>query len=136
MHHIVPWQQCKAHKYENLIALCPNCHRRADREDIDRQSLRKYKANLRFAHDRFSQLEVDLLFDLYRKPPGAGVLWPAFLELLIKRVIDAKYVDIAEAEDQILVANQLGDLRVTPNFYSISQAGRAFINSLGVELLS
>jgi Protein of unknown function (DUF3298)/HNH endonuclease len=46
LHHIVPWEQCKRHEYDNLIALCPNCHRRADSQEIDRSSLRMYKARL------------------------------------------------------------------------------------------
>ena len=25
--HILPWAKVKEHKFENLIALCPNCHR-------------------------------------------------------------------------------------------------------------
>jgi hypothetical protein len=67
VHHIVPWATCRQHKYENLIALCPNCHRRADLEEIDRKSLRLYKSNLRFAHDKYSQLERDILFELGRR---------------------------------------------------------------------
>ncbi|MEE9286797.1 MAG: HNH endonuclease signature motif containing protein [Gammaproteobacteria bacterium] len=43
IHHIVPWAQSQNHNPDNLIALCPNCHRRADRGAIDRESLRKYK---------------------------------------------------------------------------------------------
>jgi 5-methylcytosine-specific restriction endonuclease McrA len=39
IHHIIPWATCQAHEYDNLIALCPNCHRRADRGEIDRKSL-------------------------------------------------------------------------------------------------
>src|SRR5258707_11347680 len=46
IHHIVPWEQCRKHEYDNLIALCPNCHRRADAEEIDRVSLRLYKARV------------------------------------------------------------------------------------------
>jgi uncharacterized protein DUF3298/HNH endonuclease len=46
VHHIVPWEKCKEHEYDNLIALCPNCHRRADAGEIDRSSLRLYKARL------------------------------------------------------------------------------------------
>src|ERR1700733_7467071 len=65
IHHIIPWAKCEAHEYDNLIALCPNCHRRADAGEIDRRSLRLYKFNLRFVHDKYSQLEMDLLFDLY-----------------------------------------------------------------------
>ena len=46
IHHIVPWEKCKEHDYYNLIALCPNCHRRADAGEIDRSSLKIYKARL------------------------------------------------------------------------------------------
>jgi hypothetical protein len=46
VHHIVPWEDRKSHDFENLIALCPNCHRRADSGAIDRKSLRWYKSQL------------------------------------------------------------------------------------------
>lgn len=46
IHHITPWEACKKHEYENLIALCPVCHRRAHKGDIDRKSLIEYKARL------------------------------------------------------------------------------------------
>jgi len=46
VHHIIPWESCKKHEYKNLIALCPNCHRRAHKGEIDRKSLREYKARL------------------------------------------------------------------------------------------
>jgi hypothetical protein len=46
VHHIIPWEICKKHEYVNLIALCPNCHRRAHKGEIDRKSLREYKARL------------------------------------------------------------------------------------------
>jgi len=43
LHHIIPWETCLTHDFDNLIALCPNCHRRADSGEIDRKSLRIYK---------------------------------------------------------------------------------------------
>jgi 5-methylcytosine-specific restriction endonuclease McrA len=46
IHHIEPWEICKKHEYENLIVLCPNCHRRAHKGEIDRKSLSLYKALL------------------------------------------------------------------------------------------
>lgn len=46
IHHIVPWETCKSHDFENLIALCANCHRRADSGEIDRKALRLYKSRL------------------------------------------------------------------------------------------
>jgi hypothetical protein len=46
VHHIVPWSKCREHRFENLIALCPNCHRRAHNGEIDRKSLLLYKNRL------------------------------------------------------------------------------------------
>jgi HNH endonuclease len=69
VHHIVPWAQCQTHEYDNLIAICQNCHRRANRGEIDRKSLLLYKINLRFVHDKYSQLEMDILFELAAMPP-------------------------------------------------------------------
>ncbi len=43
VHHIVPWEECKEHKAENLIALCPNCHRLVHDGKIDKKSQYKYK---------------------------------------------------------------------------------------------
>jgi hypothetical protein len=43
IHHIVPWEKCRKHEFANLVALCPNCHRKVRRGHIDRKSLRQYK---------------------------------------------------------------------------------------------
>ena len=47
IHHIIPWESCHKHEFTNLIALCPNCHTRAHKNEIDRKSLRRYKENLK-----------------------------------------------------------------------------------------
>lgn len=46
IHHIVPWETCRKHEYKNLIALCPNCHRRVHNGQIDRRALLIYKQHL------------------------------------------------------------------------------------------
>lgn len=46
IHHIISWKVCKKHEYKNLLALCPNCHRRAHKGEIDPKSLRIYKSKL------------------------------------------------------------------------------------------
>lgn len=43
--HIIPWSKSKDHSPENLIALCANCHSRADNERWDSETLRNYKKN-------------------------------------------------------------------------------------------
>jgi predicted restriction endonuclease len=60
LHHIVPWETCQEHEFDNLIALCPNCHRRADR-DIDRKSIKMYKHNLSIVNSRYGDYERRIL---------------------------------------------------------------------------
>lgn len=74
VHHIVPWAQLPEHRFENLIALCPNCHRRAEKGDIDRKSLRLYKARLAAA---FRFQEVNQYPEEAVLPAGFGWLDPS-----------------------------------------------------------
>ena len=41
--HIIPWHETQDHSLENLIALCANCHSRADKENWGNKYLYKYK---------------------------------------------------------------------------------------------
>ena len=129
VHHIIPWTTCQEHEYENLIALCPNCHRRADRGDIDRKSLRLYKANLRFIHDKFSQLELDVLFEAYKCNPEKPMLWPTFMRILVQRILDAGYVKCDQREANFFV----GDLPLSPDHLYITDKGREFIDNIGIK---
>jgi hypothetical protein len=131
VHHIIAWAQCQAHEYENLIALCPNCHRRADRNEIDRKSLRLYKLNLRFVHDKFSQTEIDLLFDLYRLGEGHFALWPPVMRILITRVVEAGYVRIAPALGAVII----GGLQSAPDHLTLTDKGRQFLDEIGIAEL-
>lgn len=48
--HIVPWAKVREHTFENMIVLCPNCHARLDRGEIDRLSMLECKDRLRRSH--------------------------------------------------------------------------------------
>lgn len=56
--HIVPYATSGDNSFENLIALCPNCHTRFDIvRDIDRKSIRMYKRNLAILNSRYGEFE-------------------------------------------------------------------------------
>ena len=129
IHHIVPWSKCKEHNYENLIALCPNCHRLADKGRIDRKSLKIYKANLRYAHDKFSQLEFDILSTLCKEPKNASLQFPSFLMILIRRILEAQYIEIKLPENSV----QILGMEMKPAYLFLTDEGREYIDSLGIN---
>jgi hypothetical protein len=43
--HIIPYSQTREFKAEDMIALCPNCHRTADDGDYPESVLRKFKSD-------------------------------------------------------------------------------------------
>lgn len=128
IHHIVPWAQCQAHEYDNLIALCPNCHRRADRGDIDRKSLRLYKFNLRFVHDKYSQLEMDLIFELYNLPEGSPVNWPKPNLIMLKRILESGFLEIRTPDGSVHIFG----MDVSPALLLLTPKGRTYITELGL----
>ncbi len=65
--HIVPWAESKDNSFENLIALCPNCHTRYDqKKEIDRLSITMYKHNLGILNNRYGEFERRLFEVLAR----------------------------------------------------------------------
>jgi hypothetical protein len=113
--HIVPWERVRAHTFENLIALCPTCHARFDRGDIDRLSMSGYKANLAVVASRYGDFERRVLDILTENPTAEGILLPGGREidllyllkdgLLIKARPDSVLIDGLPAhEDYVLTA--------------------------------
>jgi len=89
--HIIPYGQVKTHEYENLIALCPNCHDRADKGEIDRKSLRIYKRILQRLTDRYERFELNVLNELISK---RTVVMAGNMVLLIKNLLDEGLVSL------------------------------------------
>ena len=129
IHHIVPWADCQEHKYDNLIALCANCHSRADKKEIDRKSLKIYKDNLRLAHDKFTQFEMDVLFLLNSLPKGQTIKYASNMLLLLHRIGEIGYIDFIEPKNQVIISG----MEISPVELFLTDKGREFIKSL--ELL-
>ena len=67
--HIIPWTKVKEHKFENLIALCPNCHDLYDKDKkIDRKSMLAYKHNLGLLNSRYGEFERRILQFFCKSP--------------------------------------------------------------------
>jgi hypothetical protein len=127
VHHIIPWTECQTHEYSNLIALCPNCHRRTHRGgDIDRKSLRLYKSNLRFIHDKYSQLEIDILFELNKSESSQGILWLPAMLVLLRRSMESNFINVVRPEG----GTALNGMQISPDIIFITDTGREFLENL------
>jgi HNH endonuclease len=127
IHHIIFVEDGGENSYENLIALCPNCHRMTHQGKIDRKALQIYKSNLRYLHDKYSNAEMDVLFELGNAEVGAMMPWTPYLTILIKRALDSGFLELIAGSARILV----GGIDSGPIFVKITPAGRAFVSDLG-----
>jgi len=89
--HIISWADTKDHSYENLIALCPNCHTLYDASKITKEAIIAYKKKLIFLNEVYSRFELDVLDYLKEKEK---VLLPS--EILVKRLLEESLIEINE----------------------------------------
>ena len=128
VHHIIPWETVKKHEYENLICLCSNCHTFVHEGKIDRKSLRIYKHNLGLLHDKYTQFEIDLLFDFYKNKPEYIYL-PDFMYYSIRRTLESGLIEIIDKQRHFLS----GVVELSYIFIKITDNGIEFIESLSRE---
>jgi HNH endonuclease len=73
--HIVPWAKSFDNSFENLIALCPNCHTRFDqKKEIDHLAVKMYKQNLGILNNRYGEFERRLFEFLAKSDERVFVL--------------------------------------------------------------
>lgn len=118
--HIVPWSRCREHKFENLIALCPTCHTRYDRHEIDRKSMQVYKLNLQLVHSRYGDLEQRVIRGFIKDRNASEFWWFADMEILL----------LALLEDGLLRDN--GQTRMVgaliQRCYTLTPRGREYVD--------
>ncbi len=85
--------------FDNLIALCANCHARYDKGEIDRVAMRQYKANLAVLNSRYGDFERRLLQQFVDEPQYKAVQIPGGLHLLLKYLLEDGLVRMASAQE-------------------------------------
>jgi hypothetical protein len=121
--HIIPWVQVKEHKFENLIALCPNCHTRFDRGEIDRRAMHQYKANLSILTGRYADIE-QRIFKFFADHPDRNSLWlPGGFGIIVANLMQD---GLLEPHDKA-VHSMLSSI---PRFelYDLTASGREFVS--------
>lgn len=87
IHHIEEWAKVRAHAFENLILLCANCHARVTAGEIDRKSVKVYKANLSILVGRYGDLERRIIDRFVSQPDQTEVVVDMSQVLLLDYLI-------------------------------------------------
>jgi len=117
--HIVPWSRCKEHAFDNLIALCPNCHTRYDKGEIDRKSMQSYKLNLLWVSGRYGDLEQRLIRK-FAKDRTTEVWLMAEFEILVSYLLED---GLLEDTKQTRTASGGGEQKL----YRLTKTGRDYV---------
>jgi hypothetical protein len=87
---------------------------------------------LRFIHDKYSQLEMDILFELAGAPANAAIQWPPANNILLKRSLESGLLGIAHNPNGSVVV--MG-MQASPNNLFITDKGREYVADLGLHEL-
>ena len=121
--HIVPWATCKEHAFDNLIALCPTCHTRFDRGEIDRKAMLNYKHNLGVINSRYGDFEQRVM-RVFADNPAADSIWlPGGLDIMLMYLVqDGLLVDTGKNSGVVMSGMP------SQKLYGITPKGREFIS--------
>ena len=111
--HIRPWSRSRDHSIENLLALCANCHQRADAEHWGEQALKAYKHDpcaLRTNPNIPISIEQKVIVDLIVGMPTPDSMTPGERTRLVSIV--AAYVGVRVGEISILSVSPANSIRV------------------------
>lgn len=124
--HIVPWPKVKEHTFENLIALCPNCHDLYDKDKkIDRKSMLIYKQNLGLLGSRYGEFERRVLHLFCESQKANAIRLPGLSEIQVYYLL----------KDGLLVKNGknsgiLSSGIPTWEEYQLTDQGKVFVEDL------
>jgi hypothetical protein len=140
--HIEEWAKVQEHKFENLIALCPTCHRlkqqSSDPRHINRSSLKKIKANLMMLNGRYSDIErrfIEIARNHVKAQPSSRptIMLHHTMYLTVKHLIDDKIVEYHIVKGGFMSTDGNGNTITNDELkLTLSKEGREFIDNLNM----
>jgi hypothetical protein len=122
--HIVPWKECQEHRFENLIALCPNCHVLYDIDKkIDRKSMVIYKQNLALLNYRYGDCERRILQFFAENPTVSNIKLPGWNDIHIFYLLKDGFLTLKS-----VVGIFFGGMPAWAE-YELTQKGRDFVEN-------
>jgi hypothetical protein len=108
--------------FDNLIALCANCHTRYDKGEIDRLAMRQYKTNLSVLNNRYGDLEQRVLQAFAVNPSATTIMLPGGLDLLVMYLLGDELLTKTGRDSGIIMSGVPSGVE-----YAITSKGRDFI---------
>ncbi len=112
--------------FENLIAICANCHARVTKGDIPAVHVRMYKANLSLISTRYGDLERRVLNDFVDNPKARTAMLPRELSILMSYLVHDGIVERKYPPDAVAGIEGNWPMR----HYWLTEAGLAFVQRL------
>lgn len=128
IHHIVPYEKCQTHEFNNLIALCCVCHARYHRyEDINLKSLKIYKANLGLLNSRYGETERRILQLFCDQPQKNQIRLSGLSEIHILYLLKDGF---------LIKCNEGPHINGSPPWeeYKLTERGRQFVDNWKIAL--
>jgi len=127
--HIVPWSKVKEHTFDNLIALCPNCHHLYDQEKkIDRNAMRQYKASLALLHSRYGDFERRVLMYFAQGSERVSIALPGGMDVALMYLLHDGYLVYGETLRTRANADHIFSYDVVAlQHYILTDLGRRFV---------
>ena len=137
--HIVPWATSRDNSFENLIALCPNCHTRFDqKKEIDRIAVKMYKHNLGILNNRYGEFERRLFEILATTADRVFVLGAGGDVLVANAVKDGFFEDKKVEGMGLLIKGSNGFERNFPMTFTywVTDSGVEFVRrfAAGIDI--
>lgn len=124
IHHIEDYSKVREHTFDNLILLCAVCHARATKGDIDRKSMRAYKANLSVVNQRYGDLERRVLEMFATVPEGEVLQLPGGQDVHLWYLCRD---GLLEKDKDFRAPTMVVDGIPNVEYYRLTESGREFL---------
>ncbi len=121
--HIISYSQVQKHEFHNLICLCPTCHTRYDRGEIDKLSMQQYKSNISVINHRYGSFEKRILKYFANNKQIEDIWLPGLHDIHVYYLLEDGLLFNTNKTGGIIIAEVPSRV-----LYKITERGKEFID--------
>jgi hypothetical protein len=128
VHHIVDHAKGGPDTFDNLIALCPNCHRMVTDGRVDRKAVQQIKANLSVLNHQYSDLERRILLAFADDGSAGQIVIEYGLQIMFQNLLRDGFLVHLEGPPMAFGSSTGIQMHSGPTLYGLTQSGREFVD--------